>query len=435
MYTKQEIADLELEWNTRPRWKGIQRYYTAEDVVKLRGSVRIESTLAKLGSEKLWNLLQNEPFIRTLGALTGNQAVQIVQAGLQAIYASGWQVAADANDALQTYPDLSLYPHLSMPRLIQRINHALLRADQIQHMNNASGIDWMAPILADAEAGFGGGLNTYELTRAMIEAGVAGIHLEDQLASQKKCGHMGAKVLISQRGFIEKLQAARLAADIKGVPLVIVARTDAHSAKFIGPDYDPLDAPFLTGRKSPEGYHFVKGGIPYAIQRGLEFAPHADMVWCETATPDLGEAREFASGIHEKYPGKWLAYNCSPSFNWKKHLDERTLARFQEQLAEMGYKFQFVTLAGFHTLNASMFRLAHEYRTQGMEAYARFQESEFEMEEAYGYNAARHQQFVGTGYFDALNSAINRGSSSTSALEGSTEALQFPLSKHDSGHR
>lgn len=425
MYTQQEIEDLENDWKNNPRWKGIRRRYKAEDVVKLRGSQTIDYPFARLGSQKLWELLKKEPYIHSLGAMSGNQAVQMVQAGLKAIYASGWQVAADANDALQTYPDQGLYPHLSMPHLIKRINNALMRADQIEHMKNKTKTDWFAPIIADAEAGFGGTLNTYEVTRAMIEAGVSSIHLEDQLSSLKKCGHMGGKVLVPGKAFIEKLQAIRLAADVMGIPLVIIARTDAYSAKLIGSDYDSVDQSFLTGERSPEGFYYLKGGVPYAIQRGIDFAPFSDLVWCETSKPDLGEAREFAQGIHEKFPGKWLAYNCSPSFNWKKHLEPSVVRNFQEKLGEMGYKFQFITLAGFHTLNASMFKLAMEYRQEGMQAYARFQGEEFELEKNHGYAALKHQQFVGTGYFDELNDILCERSSSTSGLIGSTEEEQF----------
>jgi isocitrate lyase len=425
MYTQKQIQDLEKDWKTNPRWKGITRLYSAEDVIKLKGSLAIDYPLARHGAETLWNLLTKEPFVRALGALSGNQAVQMVQAGLKTIYASGWQVAADQNDAGHTYPDQSLYPIMSMPHLIKRINNALMRADQIQHMKNGSEKDWFAPIIADAEAGFGGPLNTYELIRAMIEAGVAAIHLEDQLSSLKKCGHMGGKVLDAGRLFIEKLMAARLAADVMGIPTLLIARTDAHSAKMIRSDFDEIDKPFLTGERSSDGYYYLKGGIPYAIQRGLDFAPYADLVWCETSTPDLGEAREFAQGIHEKFPGKWLAYNCSPSFNWKSKLSESQIATFQEKLAEMGYKFQFVTLAGFHTLNASMFDLAVHYAKEGMGAYCRFQQKEFELQEQHGFSAVRHQQFVGAGYYDLLNNVLSGGNSETSALSGSTEEMQF----------
>jgi isocitrate lyase len=425
MYSQKEISDLEKEWSTNPRWKGITRTYTAEDVIKLQGSTHIDYTLARIGSEKLWNLFQKEPFIRALGALSGNQAVQMVQAGLKAIYASGWQVAADANDAAQTYPDQSLYPCLSMPHLIQRINNALMRADQIEHMKNGDKHDWFAPIVADAEAGFGGPLNTYELIRSMIEAGASAIHLEDQLSSVKKCGHMGGKVLVPGKIFIEKLIAARLAADVLRIPLIIIARTDAHSAKLIRSDYDEVDKPFLTGERSPDGYYFLKDGLTYAIQRGIDFAPYSDLIWCETSTPDLGEAKEFADGIHEKFPGKWLAYNCSPSFNWKAKLDDKSIRSFQEKLGELGYKFQFVTLAGFHTLNASMFNLAIQYQKEGMAAYSRFQQTEFALEKESGYSAIKHQQFVGAGYYDEITNVLSQGQSSTTALAGSTEEEQF----------
>lgn len=425
MYTKEDIQSLENEWKTKSRWKGITRQYSAEDVIKLRGSIKIDYPIARIGAEKLWNLFETEPFIRSLGAMSGNQAVQMVQAGLKAIYASGWQVAADANDASQTYPDQSLYPHLSMPHLIKRINNALIRADQIQHMKNEDSVDWFAPIIADAEAGFGGTLNAFELVKAMIEAGASAIHLEDQLSSQKKCGHMGGKVLVPGKIFIEKLMAARLAADVMDIPLLIIARTDSYSAKLIRSDFDEVDIPFLTGERSHEGFYYLEGGIPYAIQRGLDFAPYSDLVWCETSKPDLGEAREFAQGIHEQYPGKWLAYNCSPSFNWKANLDDRSIHKFQEKLGEMGYKFQFVTLAGFHTLNASMFNLAVNYNSEGIAAYSRFQEKEFELEKKHGFGAIKHQQFVGTGYFDEITDILQLRQSSTTALAGSTEEEQF----------
>ena len=424
MYSKEDVARLEQDWKTNPRWKGIVRTYSAEKVVQLRGSLHIDHTYARLGAQKLWQLLEKEPFIRTMGALTGNQAVQIVEAGLKAIYVSGWQVAADANDASQTYPDLSLYPVLSVPHLITRINNALERADQIQHLHNHSSIDWFVPIVADAEAGFGGPLNVFELIKAMIIAGAAAVHLEDQLSSLKKCGHMGGKVLVSARTFIEKLVTARLAADVLGIPTLIIARTDAESASLIRSDADPLDQPFLTGERSIEGYYRLKSGIEYAVARACAFAPYSDLVWCETSKPDLGEAKEFAQGVHEKFPGKWLAYNCSPSFNWKQHLDDKSIRNFQEQIGEMGYKFQFITLAGFHTLNASMFELAKGYATEGMAAYGRFQEHEFELEKQ-GYRAVKHQSFVGAGYFDEIINTITEGQISTHALKGSTEEKQF----------
>lgn len=425
MYSDFDIKELANDWATNARWKGIERLYTPEDVIKLRGSIMIDYPFARLGAEKLWDLLATEPFVRALGAITGNQAVQMVHAGLKAIYASGWQVAADANDADQTYPDMSLYPVQSMPRLVRRINNALVRADQIEHMKNEKQKDWLVPIVADAEAGFGGPLNTYELIRALIEAGTAAIHLEDQLSSLKKCGHMGGKVLVPAKDAIEKLMAARLAADVMNVPTIIIARTDAQSAKLIRSDFDHIDEPFTTGERSEEGFYYLKGGIPYAIQRGLHFAPYADVIWCETSTPNLDEAREFAVGIHEKFPGKWLAYNCSPSFNWKKHLTDKQIAHFQENLAEMGYKFQFVTLAGFHTLNASMYELAHSYSKEGMAAYSRFQEHEFQLAKDHGFNGHRHQQFVGTHYFDALTDILSQGKSDTSAMIDSTEEQQF----------
>lgn len=425
MDIKKACSELSHEWKTNPRWKGIKRPYQADDVIKLRGSLQIEYTIAKLGAEKLWNLFENEAYVRALGALTGNQAVQQVSAGLKAIYVSGWQVAADNNDALQTYPDQSLYPVLSVPQMIKRINNALQRADQIDHMNNKRNINWFAPIIADAEAGFGGTLNTFELVKAMIEAGAAAIHLEDQLASLKKCGHLGGKVLIPTQEFIQKLVAARLAMDVLGIPTLLIARTDAHSASLIHSADDPRDAPFLTGEKTADGYHCIRGGIEYAIERGKAFAPYSDLVWCETSTPDLKEAKAFAEAIHKEFPGKWLAYNCSPSFNWSSHLNKEEIAKFQEELGEMGYKFQFVTLAGFHTLNASMFELAHHYSTKGMSAYAEFQDHEFALEKECGYKAVKHQQFVGTGYFDLLSTIINDGECSTTALKGSTEEQQF----------
>ncbi len=425
MYTEEDVENLDYDWNTSSRWAGIERPYSAEEVVRLRGSLQIDYPLARIGAEKLWNFLKKKPFIRALGALTGNQAVQQVQAGLKAIYVSGWQVAADANDAGQTYPDQSLYPTMSAPHLIKRINNALARADQIQHMQNGSHIDWFVPIVADAEAGFGGPLNTFELIKAMIEAGVSAIHLEDQLSSLKKCGHMGGKVLVPVNIFIEKLITARFAADLMGIPTLIIARTDSVSAKMIRSDFNHHDQPYLTGERSHEGYYYLKGGIDYAIDRAIAFAPYSDVLWCETSTPDLTEARDFAQGVHEKYPGKWLAYNCSPSFNWHAHLDENTIRTFQEKLGEMGYKFQFVTLAGFHTLNASMFKLAHQYSNEGMAAYSRFQENEFELERKYNYKAIKHQQFVGTGYFDQVITTISQGKATTTALTGSTEEEQF----------
>jgi isocitrate lyase len=412
------------EWQ-HSRWIGIRRDYKAADVVRLQGTVRIEHTLARLGAERLWELMHQEPFVRALGAVTGNQAVQQVQAGLKAIYLSGWQVAADANDAAQTYPDQSLYPADSAANLVRRINNALLRADQIHHAQGKNGVHWLAPIVADGESGFGGPLNTFELVKAMIEAGAAAVHLEDQLSSAKKCGHMGGKVLVPAREFVRKLMAARLAADVMGVPTVIVARTDADSAKLLRSDVDPLDQRFLTGTRTYEGYFGVTGGLEYAIARGLAYAPYADVIWCETSTPDLGEARAFAEAIHEKFPGKFLAYNCSPSFNWKRHLDDATIARFQEELGEMGYKFQFVTLAGFHSLNSGMFELAKGYAGEGMAAYSRLQEKEFVLEREHGFSAVKHQSFVGAGYFDEVQLAISGGEAATTALKGSTEEAQF----------
>lgn len=425
MYNKNEIDALQKDWNTNPRWKGITRKYSAEEVVKLRGSHLFDYPLARHGAEKLWQLLSNEPYIKAMGALTGNQAVQQVQAGLKAIYLSGWQVAADANDALQTYPDLSLYPFLSMPTLIRRVNNAFMRADQIEHLNNKSKTDWFAPIVADAEAGFGGALNAFELVKAMIDAGTAALHLEDQLSSLKKCGHMGGKVLVPVSTAIDKLITARLAADIMGVPTIIIARTDAESATYVHADSDPIDTPFINGPQSYEGYHPVKCGVSYAIERAKAFAPFADLLWCETSKPDLGQAKEFAQGVHEKFPGKWLAYNCSPSFNWKQHLDEKTLLNFQDKLGEMGYKFQFITLAGFHSLNAGMFELAHNYALKGMEAYANFQQHEFSLEKDHGYKAIKHQSFVGAPYFDEVMNVISSGQHSTAAMKGSTEESQF----------
>jgi isocitrate lyase len=424
MYTKNEIAELKKEWKTNKRWKNILRPYDAEHVVKLRGSLNIDYPLARIGAEKLWNLLETESFIRAMGALTGNQAVQQVQAGLKVIYVSGWQVAADANDAYQTYPDQSLYPVLSVPKLIQRINQALIRADQIEHMNNTHYTDWFVPIVADAEAGFGGPLNAFELVKAMIAAGTAALHLEDQLSSLKKCGHMGGKVLVPAAIFIEKLITARLAADTMGIPTLLIGRTDAESATYIRSDSDPVDQPFLTGKRSYEGYFELKCGVEYAVARARAFAPYSDILWCETSKPDIGQAQEFAQGVHEKFPGKWLAYNCSPSFNWLSHHDEKTALKFQDRLAEMGYKFQFITLAGFHALNASMFKLAHDYASRGMAAYANFQGHEFALEKD-GYKALKHQSFVGAGYFDEILTTITAEQLSPHAMKGSTEESQF----------
>lgn len=439
MYNQEEIKILEREWEENPRWEGIRRPYSVEQVIRLRGSLPIEFTIARHGAEKLWNLLQKEPFVRALGAVTGNQAVQMVQAGLKSIYVSGWQIAADGNDALQTYPDQSLYPVSSAPNLIQRINNALVRADQIQHMQNGSSVagsseeqvDWFAPIVADAEAGFGGPLNTFELIKAMIAAGAAGIHLEDQLSSLKKCGHMGGKVLVPASVFIQKLVMARLAADVLNIPTLLIARTDAVSASLIRSDSDELDRPFLTGDRSFEGYFYIQGGTEYAIQRGLAYAPYADLLWMETSTPDLEQAQQFAEAIHEKYPGKWLAYNCSPSFNWRRHLSDDQLVSFQDKLAQMGYKYQFVTLAGFHTLNASMYELAYGYLREGMKAYSRLQQHEFEMEDRCCYKAVKHQSFVGAGYFDEVLMTATEGQASTGALKGSTEEEQFEPPVYD----
>jgi isocitrate lyase len=407
------------------RWEGIERPYGEDDVERLRGSVRIEHTLARLGAERLWQLLGDEPYVAALGAMTGGQAVQMVKAGLQAIYLSGWQVAADANVTGQTYPDQSLYPANSAPALVRRLNQALLRADQIEHAEgNGTGRHWLAPIVADAEAGFGGPLNAFELMRAMIEAGAAGVHFEDQLASEKKCGHLGGKVLVPTSQFIRTLSAARLAADVCDVPAVIIARTDALSATLLTSDVDERDHEFLNGERTPEGYFRVEGGLDSAIARGLAYAPYADLIWCETSTPDLGEAREFAEAIRSRFPGKLLAYNCSPSFNWKRHLDDAQIARFQEELGELGYAFQFITLAGFHALNESMFELARGYRARGMSAYVELQQREFELEEV-GYTATRHQREVGAGWFDLVAQAVSGGESSTLALKGSTEEAQF----------
>jgi isocitrate lyase len=415
------------EWETNPRWQGIERPYTAEDVLRLRGSIQIEHTLARLGAERLWDLLQTEPYVNSLGAMTGNQAVQQVQAGLKSIYVSGWQVAADANNSGQMYPDQSLYPADSVPNLCRRINSALQRADQVHHAEGkvAPTETWFAPLVADAEAGFGGTLNAFELMKGMIEAGAACVHFEDQLSSAKKCGHLGGKVLVSTTEAIQKLVAARLAADVMGVPTLIMARTDADSAHLLTSDIDPRDRAFCTGERTPEGFFRIRGGLKSAIARGLAYAPFADMIWCETSHPDLEEARQFAEAIHEQHPGKFLAYNCSPSFNWRKNLDDATIAKFQQELARMGYKYQFVTLAGFHALNLSMFELARGYRLAGMTAYSRLQEKEFSSETQYGYEAVKHQRFVGTGYFDQVQQVITGGLASTMALAGSTEAGQF----------
>ncbi len=410
------------------RWAGIQRPYTTADVERLRGSVKVEHTLARLGAEKLWKQMHTEPYVHSLGALTGNQAIQMVQAGLKAIYVSGWQVAGDANNAGQMYPDQSLYPSDSVPALVRRINNALLRADQICHSEGKDDVDWLVPLVADAEAGFGGCLNAFELMKAMIEAGAAAVHFEDQLSSAKKCGHLGGKVLVPAQEAVQKLIAARLAADIMDVPTVLVARTDANSAQLLTSDIDPGDKPFiLDGERTSEGFFRISGGLDLAIARGLAYAPYCDMIWCETSEPDLNEAERFAAGIHAQFPGKLLAYNCSPSFNWRKKLDEKTIATFQQELGRMGYKFQFVTLAGFHALNMSVFDLALGYRDRGMAAYSELQQREFAAEKDGGYGAVKHQRFVGTGYFDEVAQVIAGGQSSITALRGSTEEDQFDV--------
>jgi isocitrate lyase len=419
-----EASEIAREWSGDPRWSGIERAYSPEDVVRLRGSIEVRHTLAEMGADRLWRLLQSEEFVAALGALTGNQAMQQVKAGLSAIYLSGWQVAADANLAGQMYPDQSLYPCTSVPQVVARINQTLLRADQIHQAEGKNATYWFAPIVADAEAGFGGPLNAFELMKAMIDAGAAGVHFEDQLASEKKCGHMGGKVLVSTGAFLRTLSAARLAADVCGVPTLVVARTDANSAKLITTDIDERDRPFLTGERTAEGFFRLRGGLETAIARARSYAPHADLLWCETSEPDLAEARRFAEGVHADFPGKLLAYNCSPSFNWARKLDAHTIARFQRELAAMGYRFQFVTLAGFHCLNHGMFELARAYREEGMAAYSRLQQAEFASEE-FGYSATRHQREVGTGYFDEVSQVIAAGMASTVALSESTEAEQF----------
>lgn len=420
----EKVIQLQDAWELEERWKGIKRPYTAEDVLKLRGSIEIEHTLARLGAGKLWQLLHEEEYVHALGALTGNQAVQQVKAGLKAIYLSGWQVAADANLSGQMYPDQSLYPANSVPHVVKRINQALQRADQIHHIEGDHSIDWFAPIVADAEAGFGGQLNVFELMKSMIEAGAAAVHFEDQLSSEKKCGHLGGKVLLPTQTAVKNLISARLAADVLGVPTLIIARTDANAADLITSDVDPYDAPFITGERTAEGFYRTKAGLDQAIARGLAYAPYADLVWCETSEPNVEEARRFAAAIHKQFPGKLLAYNCSPSFNWKKKLDEKSIATFQQELGKMGYKFQFVTLAGFHSLNNSMFELAKGYKERGMAAYSELQEAEF-ANEVHGYTATRHQREVGTGYFDEVSMVITGGTSSTTALKGSTEVEQF----------
>jgi isocitrate lyase len=424
MNRDQAIAEILRDWKNNPRWQSVQRPYSAEDVYRLRGTVQIEYSLARRGAEKLWKLVNEEAFVNALGALTGNQAMQQVKAGLKAIYLSGWQVAADANLAGEMYPDQSLYPADSVPAVVRRINNTLIRADQIHHAEGKDGIDWLAPIVADAEAGFGGVLNAFELMKSMIDAGAAGVHFEDQLASAKKCGHMGGKVLVPTQEAVQKLAAARLASDIMGVPTVLFARTDAEAANLITSDFDDNDKPFCTGERTAEGYHRVINGIQQAISRGLAYAPYADLIWCETGKPDLAYARQFAEAIHKQYPGKLLSYNCSPSFNWKKNLDDSTIARFQRELGAMGYKFQFITLAGFHALNYGMFELARGYASENMTAYVKLQQAEFAAE-ANGYTATKHQREVGTGYFDEVTQAVQAGKSSVTALTGSTEEEQF----------
>jgi isocitrate lyase len=422
--TRLSAEQLMKDWNENPRWKGVSRPYTPEDVIRLRGTVEIEYSLARQGAEKLWKYLHEKPFVNALGALTGNQAMQQVKAGLNAIYLSGWQVAGDANLAGEMYPDQSLYPANSVPAVVRRINRTLLRADQIYHAEGDDSIDWMQPIVADAEAGFGGVLNAFELMKDMIDAGASGVHFEDQLSSAKKCGHMGGKVLVPTSEAVNKLAAARLAADVCGVPTLVVARTDADAANLLTSDVDERDAPFITGERTSEGFFRVKAGLDQAIARGLAYAPLADLVWCETSVPDLEQARTFAEAMHKEFPGKLLAYNCSPSFNWKRHLDDATIAKFQKELGAMGYKFQFITLAGFHALNYSMFTLAKGYRESQMKAYVELQEAEFASEKD-GYTATKHQREVGAGYFDAVTQVVTAGQSSITALAGSTEEEQF----------
>ncbi|MCC2542760.1 isocitrate lyase [Bacillus thuringiensis] len=420
----ERIEKLQESWELDERWKGITRPYSAEDVIRLRGSIDIEHTLARRGAEKLWTSLHTEDYINALGALTGNQAMQQVKAGLKAIYLSGWQVAADANLSGHMYPDQSLYPANSVPAVVKRINQTLQRADQIQHMEGSDDTDYFVPIVADAEAGFGGQLNVFELMKGMIEAGASGVHFEDQLSSEKKCGHLGGKVLLPTQTAVRNLISARLAADVMGVPTIIVARTDADAADLITSDIDPVDKAFITGERTPEGFYRTNAGLDQAIARGLEYAPYADLVWCETSEPNLEDAKRFADAIHKEHPGKLLAYNCSPSFNWKQKLDEKTIASFQKEIASYGYKFQFVTLAGFHSLNYGMFELARGYKERGMAAYSELQQAEFAAEKN-GYSATRHQREVGTGYFDEVAQVITGGTSSTTALKGSTEEAQF----------
>lgn len=424
MHTSNETASLQQDWAQNERWQGITRPYTAAEVLKLRGKVKISYSLATQGAEKLWRMLQEEGSVTALGALTGNQAVQEVAAGLQAIYLSGWQVAADANGAGHMYPDQSLYPANSVPEVVKRINNALLRCEQIDSVSGDNSKDWMAPIVADAEAGFGGNLNAFELMKAMIEAGAAGVHFEDQLSSAKKCGHLGGKVLVPTREAVDKLVAARLAADVLGVPTILVARTDAEAANLITSDIDERDLPFITGERTAEGFYQVRNGVEQCIARGLAYAPYADMLWMETSKPDLAVAKAFAEGIHARFPGKLLAYNCSPSFNWKKHLSVAEMESFREALAALGYRFQFITLAGFHALNTSMFELATAYRKRGMAGFSDLQEREFGLQEQ-GFRAVKHQSFVGTGYFDFIQNTVQQGNASTVAMKDSTESAQF----------
>jgi isocitrate lyase len=424
MSRNKQIAELEKEWAENPRWRGIKRDYRAADVVRLRGSVQIEHTLARIGAEKLWDLLHQEQPLCALGAITGNQAIQEVQAGLKAIYCSGWQVAGDGNSSGQMYPDQSLYPVDSVPKMVERINNAFMRTDEIYALNGDDSIDWFAPIVADAEAGFGGNLNAFELMKHMIRAGAAGVHFEDQLSSAKKCGHMGGKVLVPTQEAVAKLAAARLAADVLGVPTVLVARTDADAANLITSDADERDREFIIGERTAEGFFRTRAGVDQAIARGLAYAPYADMIWCETSKPDLQQARRFADAIHARFPQRLLAYNCSPSFNWKANLDDVTMMNFREELGAMGYKFQFITLAGWHALNSSMFKLSRAYKADGMFAYSKLQQEEFADEE-HGFRAAKHQSFVGAGYFDAVQNTVMSGQSSTTAMDGSTEEEQF----------
>jgi isocitrate lyase len=424
MNKQEQIKKLESEWQSNSRWKGVTRDYSAADVVNLRGSIIIESTIAKKGSKKLWELVNQDEPLCALGALTGNQAIQEIQAGLKAIYCSGWQVAGDGNSGGEMYPDQSLYSVDSVPKMIERINKAFIRTDEIHTLNDDYSIDWFAPIIADAEAGFGGNLNAFELMKSMIKAGASGVHFEDQLSSAKKCGHMGGKVLVPTKEAISKLAAARLAADVMDVPTVLIARTDADAANLITSDIDEIDHAFLTGERTAEGFYRTHAGIDQAIARGLSYAPYVDLLWCETSKPDLAQAKRFADAIHAKFPNQLLAYNCSPSFNWKSNLDEQTMKHFREKLGEMGYKFQFITLAGWHALNSSMFNLSRAYKENGMYAYSKLQEQEFE-DEKYGFRAAKHQSFVGAGYFDAVQNTIMAGQSSTTAMDGSTEEEQF----------